>query len=170
MKKPYYIASCVFTSKYPELGKVIQRYIHERYGLPIWELILSDERFAHPDYYGETAIVQNCWWAKERTEEQDAVRELLRKMNCSLRELPENRESTDFCSVSVYRTAPKRNLELAPHRFVENAAGKFISHTKEEQTALMHRLTGQFRKNPRMGSNRWIPASCRSFFRYASGM
>ena len=31
----------------------------------------------------------------------------------------------------------KRNLELAPHRFVENAAGKFIPRTKEEQIDLM---------------------------------
>ena len=196
----YYIASCVFTSKYPELSKKIQQYIQDRFQMPIvrccvpkydlqrfeaqmpenyrskwagipdcadfkpgdtvyslchncsaileeskpgvniksvWELIISDEGFAYPDYQGQTVIVQDCWRAKDRAEEQDAVRELLRKMNFVIREQPENRENTDFCGVSVYRPAPKRNLEMAPHRFVEKAAGKFVPHAKEEQEALM---------------------------------
>ena len=207
MHQSYYIASCVFTSKYPILSGTIQRYIHDRYGMPIvrccvpkynlqgfteqmpedyrdrwdsipdcadfqpgdtvyslchncsaileeskpginiksiWELILSDERFVYPDYHGQTVIVQDCWRAKDRTGEQDAVRELLRKTNFEIHELPENRDNTDFCGVSVYRPAPKRNLELAPHRFVENAVGKFIPHTKEEQTALMQDYCKRF--------------------------
>ncbi len=207
MSQSYYIASCVFTSKYPELSKVIQQYIHNRHRMQIvrccvpkynlqgfteqmpedyrgkwedipdcadfqpgdtvyslchncsaileeskpgvniksiWELILSDESFTYPDYHGQTIVVQDCWRAKDRTEEQDAVRDLLRKMNFEIQELPENRGNTDFCGVSVYRPAPKRNLELAPHRFVENASGKFIPHTKEEQTALMQDYCKRF--------------------------
>lgn len=35
MATSYYIASCVFTTKYPELSKTIQRYIHDRYGMGI---------------------------------------------------------------------------------------------------------------------------------------
>lgn len=35
MQQSYYIASCVFTSKYPELSRVIQQYIHNRYGMQI---------------------------------------------------------------------------------------------------------------------------------------
>ena len=54
-------------------------------------------------------------------------------MNFEVHELQENRIDTDFCGIPVYRPAPKRNLEMAPHRFVENAEGKFIPHTKEEQ-------------------------------------
>ncbi len=207
MSRSYYIASCVFTSKYPKLSKVIQQYIHDRYGIQIvrccvpkyklqgfteqmpedyrgkwedipdcadfqsgdtiyslchncsaileeskpgvnirsvWELLLSDENFTYPDYHGQTVIVQDCWRAKDRTDEQNAVRELLRKMNFEIHELPENRENTDFCGVSVYRPAPKRNLELAPRRFLENAAGKFISHTKEEQKTLMQDYCKRF--------------------------
>ena len=200
MAQSYYIASCVFTTKYPELSKTIQRYIHDRYQMPIvrccvpkydlqrfreqmpadyrdkwesipdcadfqpgdtvyslchncsaileeskpgvnirsiWELILSDEDFVYPDYHGLTVAVQDCWRAKDRRAEQDAVRQLLQKMNLDVRELPENRMDTDFCGVSVYRPSPKRNLDMAPRRFVENAAGKFIPHTKEEQLARM---------------------------------
>lgn len=65
-------------------------------------------------------------------------------MNFTVRELPQNRLNTDFCGVSVYRPAPKRNLQLAPHRFVEDAAGKFIPHTKEEQTEFMRDYCRQF--------------------------
>ena len=207
MGKAYYIASCVFTSKYSELSQTIQQYIRARYGMPIvrccvpkyelqrfkeqmpedyrnhwdsipdcadfqpgdtvyslchncsaileeskpgvniksiWELILSDEDFAYPDYHGQVVTIQDCWRAKDRTEEQNAVRELLRRMNFEVRELPENRENTDFCGVSIYRPAPKRNLELAPNRFVKNAAGKFIPHTKEEQAALMREYCQRF--------------------------
>lgn len=35
MSKSYYIASCVFTSKYPNLSKVIQQYILDRYEIQI---------------------------------------------------------------------------------------------------------------------------------------
>ena len=196
----YYIASCVFTSKYPELSKKIQQYILDRFQLPIvrccvpkyslqhfeeqmpenyrakwagipdcadfkpgdtvyslchncsaiieeskpgvqlksiWELILSDLEFPYPDYQGQIVTVQDCWRANDRAEEQDAVRALLAKMHFEVRELQENREKTDFCGVSVYRPSPKRNLEMAPHRFVEKAAGKFVPHAKEEQEALM---------------------------------
>jgi len=207
MSESYYIASCVFTSKYPDLSRKVQRYIHERFGMQIvrccvpkyalqqfsekmpgdyrgtwenipdcadflpgdtvyslchncsaileetkpsvniksiWELILSDGKFVYPDYHGETVYIQDCWRAKERTEEQDAVRELLRRMNFDIRELPENREKTDFCGVSLYRPAPVRNIEMAPHRFVENAKGKFIAHSKAEQESLMKEYCERF--------------------------
>lgn len=209
MGNAYYIASCVFTSKYPELSKKIQKYIHDRHQMPIvrccvpkynlqrfkeqmpedyrekwasipdcadfmpgdtvyslchncsaileeskpgvqiksvWELILADPKFPYPDYHGQTVTIQDCWRARDREEEQDAVRKLLHKMNFNVRELPEYRKDTDFCGVSLYRPAPKRNLELAPHRFVENAAGKFIPHTNEEQIALMQDYCRQFTK------------------------
>lgn len=114
----------------------------------IWELILSDERFAYPDHRGQSIFVQDCWRAKDRRSEQDAVRAILRKMNFEVLELPDSREQTDFCGVSTYRPSPKRNLELAPRRFVENAAGKFIPRTKEEQVALMRAYCERFHGEP----------------------
>ena len=72
------------------------------------------------------------------------MRAILMKMNLVLHELPDNREKTDFCGVSTYRPSPKRNLELAPRRFVENAAGKFIPRTKEEQIDLMRDCCDRF--------------------------
>ena len=81
--------------------------------------------------------VQDCWRSKEKLSEQLAVRSIMRKMNIEIIELCQSFEKTDFCGVSLYRPAPPRNLKLAPKRFVENAAGKFLPHTPEEQKAIM---------------------------------
>lgn len=200
MSKSYYIASCIFTSKFPELSRIIQAYIQERFQMPIvrccvpnyklehfteqmpkdyqkdwsempdcadfqpgdmvyslchncsavieetkpgvqvrsiWELILEDEDFSYPDYHGEEITIQDCWRSKERIEEQEAVRQILKKINFKIHELKENHEQTDFCGISLYQPAPPRNIKLAPKRFVENAQGKFLPHTEEEKEALM---------------------------------
>lgn len=74
----------------------------------LWELILSDNDFPYPDYSGADITVQDCWRTRERTAEQDAVRELLKKMNFTVRELEMNREKTQFCGVSS--TVRHRNV------------------------------------------------------------
>lgn len=204
----YYIASCVFTSQFPELSLRIQDYIKDRYGFTVvrccipkykirefeekmpegklrecwsrlpdscvfkegdqvfslchncsniieemhpgvqvrslWELIDSDPLFSFPDYHGLKAYVQDCWRAKDRRDEQDAVRSLLAKMNIEVMEIQENRESTDFCGASLYRAQPPRNPVLAPKHYVEGAAGKFIPHSPEEQKEKMQEYCRQF--------------------------
>ena len=52
-------------------------------------------------------------------------------------ELAQNREAPEFCGISLLRPAPPRNLKLAPKRYVENAKGKFLPHSPEEQEAAM---------------------------------
>ena len=196
----YYIASCVFTTKYPELSSAIQKYVRTRFQMPVvrccipkyrldfftkampekyqdewkaladsgdfqpadtvyslchncsaiieenhpevnvrslWELILSDESFAYPDFHKQTVLVQDCWRSRERLAEQAAVRDLLKRMNFQVQEMPENHGRTEFCGISLYRPAPVRNIKLAPKRFVENAAGKFNDCTAAEQKKLM---------------------------------
>ncbi len=197
----YYIASCVFTAKFPELSFRIQKFVQERYGLTVirccvpryrlkefteqmpegffreawsylpdsadfkpedevyslchncnniieemhpglhvrslWELLDQDERFPLPDCQGLQATVQDCWRSRDRKEEQDAVRSLLRKMNVDFVEAPENRENTEFCGASLYRPQPVRNPKLAPKHYVTGAEGKFIPHTPEEQEQIM---------------------------------
>lgn len=105
--------------------------------LSLWELILSDADFPYPDYAQEKITLQDCWRSYDNPVEQIAVRELLKKMNVNVIEQEENYEKTQFCGVSLFAPAPKRNLELAPKRFVENAEGKFIARKTEEQVALM---------------------------------
>lgn len=103
----------------------------------LWELVLEDNSFPFPDYHGETIAVQDCWRSYDNRAEQDAVRTLLQKMNINIVELPENHEKTNFCGHSLYQPAPVRNLKLAPKRYVENAADKFLPHTDEEKRQLM---------------------------------
>ncbi|WP_209700459.1 hypothetical protein [Clostridium algifaecis] len=105
--------------------------------ISLWELILQDTKFPFPDYSHEKMTVQDCWRSYDNRSEQEAVRALLNKMNVDIIEQKENYEKTQFCGISLYKPSPKRNLNLAPKRFIEHANGKFISHTKEDQIQLM---------------------------------
>ena len=210
MNKSYYIASCVFTSRFPKLSEQIQEYIRERHNMEIvrccvpkyrikqfeeqmpegyrddwkalpdtgdfasgdtvyslchncsaiieetkpgvtvrslWELILSDSEFRYPDYGHQKMMIQDCWRAKDRRSEQEAVRELLHRLNIDVVEQEDNYEKTDFCGNSLFRPAPVRNLKLAPHRFVENAQGKFGDYTLEEQREIMQEYCKRFQAN-----------------------
>ena len=99
----------------------------------LWEYIAADGSFPLPELTGRTMILQDCWRAFDRTGEQDAVRTLLQRMGVSITELPDNREQTNFCGVSVLRPAPPRNLKLAPQRFSRNANAqdKFRPYTPD---------------------------------------
>lgn len=204
----YYIASCVFTSQFPALSRKIQRYVSERFAIPVvrccvpryklreftermpegtereawtalpdsapfaegdrvyslchncnniieemhpgvevhslWELIAGDDRFPFPDYSNLDVTVQDCWRARERREEQEAVRCLLDRMQIRWREAAENHEHTDFCGLSLYRPQPPRNPKLAPRHYVEGAAGKFNPLPPEEQVRLMTQYCAGF--------------------------
>ncbi len=106
--------------------------------LSLWELILDDADFPFPDYHHEEMTIQDCWRSYDNRNEQEAVRSLLMKMNIDTVELEENYEKTQFCGISLYQPSPKRNLILAPERFVKNAEGKFFPHSDEEKLKLMH--------------------------------
>lgn len=118
--------SAIFEERHPE----IQRQ-------SLWELILEDKNFCYPDYGGEKISVQDCWRQKENRAEQEAVRELLRRMNFQIVELEENFERTKFCGYSLYQPQPPRNPKLAPKRFLYGAQGLFQEHSQEEKLRLM---------------------------------
>ncbi len=118
--------AAIFEEQHPEI---------ERQAL--WELILEDENFKYPNYRGEKMTVQDCWRQKENRAEQNAVREILRRMNIEIVELPENYERTKFCGYSLYQPQPLRNAKLAPKRFLYGAEGLFQEHAAEEKQKLM---------------------------------
>ena len=103
----------------------------------LWEFILEDKNFSYPNLQGEKITLQDCWRQKENRAEQNAVREILKKMNVEIVELEENFERTKFCGYSLYQPQPPRNAKLASKRFVENAKGFFEEHTQEEKEILM---------------------------------
>lgn len=118
--------SAIFEERHPEILRE-----------SIWELILSDENFSYPNYHGEEITVQDCWRSKENFAEQEAVRELLRRMNFKIVELPENHKRTKFCGYSLYQPQPPRNSALAPKRFLYGAQNLFQEHTPEQKKSLM---------------------------------
>lgn len=206
--RQYYIASCLFTARFPETSKKIQEYIKTKSGiktvrcclpdyrvkknekripesnvrdawklLPVsaefksgdtvfsvchnctnivaeqrtnvrvvslWELIDQDHTFPYPDYTGLKVTIQDCWRTRERRAEQDAVRNLLRNMHIEYTEIDENHEKTNFCGSTLYREQPEKNSKYAPRHYVEQAVGKFIPHTQEEQLAIMRDYCSQY--------------------------
>lgn len=110
----------------------------------IWELIDQDRDFVFPDYAGMEATVQDCWRTRERREEQEAVRSLLGKMHIRYQEISKNYENTDFCGSTLYREQPAKNPKFAPKHYIEQAAGKFLPHTQEEQIAIMREHCRQY--------------------------
>ncbi len=98
----------------------------------IWEMILSDDTFAYPDMDGKEFYLQDCWRSHGNTSEQDAVREILRRMNVTVKELPENRSDTKFCGRSYYKLKRIRKERQAPAGVDVRAC-----QTEEEQTELM---------------------------------
>ena len=110
----------------------------------LWKLLDSDSEFPFPDYHGLNVTVQDCWRSRDRREEQDAVRSLLKKMNIEYVEAAEHHARTDFCGASLYRPQPPRNPRLAPKHYVDGAVGKFIPHTPEEQIQRMEAYCSHF--------------------------
>ncbi len=104
----------------------------------IWELLANDEEFPFPDYQGEALALQDCWRAYDKRPVQDAVRQLLRKMNIRIVELPENYEKTRFCGISVLQPPPAYYGKFAPQRLVEAVPDYFFRpYTDEEKTTRM---------------------------------
>lgn len=103
----------------------------------VWEIILEDGAFPYPDYQKQVMTVQDCWRTHDDRAEQDAVREVLRRMNIETVELEENYEKTKFCGYSLSEPLPPRYNELAPKRFGSEANDLFIPHSQQEKEQLM---------------------------------
>ena len=206
--KKYYIASCLFTARFPQISLKIQKYIESKpelttvrcclknfrikqntdritdetvraawadlppsadfkpgdiayslchnctniveepnpgvFGLSLWEYIDNDPSFKFPDYSGLKVTVQDCWRTRDRYLEQEAVRSLLQKMNIKFVEAKANHAATQFCGSTLYREQPKKNAIFAPKHYVEQAVGKFLPHSEEEQIAIMKEYCSQF--------------------------
>lgn len=69
--------------------------------ISIWEVLAQDAEFPFPDYNGEPIALQDCWRAGDKRPVQDAVRELLQKMNLRVLELHDNYAQSRFCGTSV---------------------------------------------------------------------
>lgn len=122
---------------------IFEEYRRDIKRISLWEFILNDKNFKFPNYFNEKIALQDCWRSYDNFNEQEAIRSLIKKMNIDIVELKNNHEKTQFCGDSLYKTAPSRNLKLAPRRFVENANGKFTSHSYEEREVLMKKYCSE---------------------------
>ena len=114
--------------------------------LSLWEYILNHvPNFPYQDYGGGKMTLQDCWRQHDNEDQQNTVRELLKRMNIEVVELKDNREKTKYCGTTTLRPTPKRNLVMAPNRYVENAKGFFEPHTPEEQKAYMEEFCKQIK-------------------------
>ena len=57
----------------------------------------------------------------------------------------QNHAETAFCGSTLYREQPVKNARLAPKHYVEQAQGKFLPHTPEEQAVIMQDYCRQFK-------------------------
>ena len=112
--------------------------------ISLWELIDRDADFPFPDYAGMTVTLQDCWRSREQSGEQDAVRRLLGRMNIKYLEMEETREDCEFCGSTLYREQPAKNAKYAPRHYVEQAQGKFLPHSEEEQVRIMQEHCAQY--------------------------
>lgn len=111
----------------------------------VWTIIDNDPDFALPDHHGEQMTLQDCWRAFDRSDLQDTVRSLLRKMNIEIVELEENREKTRFCGAGVLRACSDLEKQLAPHRYGIGGAGIYQPMETEEQDRWLREWCSQIK-------------------------
>ncbi len=87
--------------------------------LSIYEYLDAIPDLPLPDHAGETITVQDCYRAKERTAEKEAIRSLLRKMNYTIIELKGTEEEQNFDGAWLFKPVMPGNMKLAPKRFAE---------------------------------------------------
>ncbi|MCH5235917.1 MAG: hypothetical protein J1E16_11540 [Muribaculaceae bacterium] len=105
---------------------IFQESQHDIKVISLWEYILNNvPDFLYPDYGGEKMTLQDCWRQHDNEDQQKAGRELLKKMNIEVVELEENHDKTIYCGTTTLQPTPKRNLVMAPNRYVDNAKGFF---------------------------------------------
>lgn len=92
----------------------------------IWMIIDNDPDFPLPSYKGKRMGIQDCGRAYDRTDVQDAVRSLMRKMDIEVVELPDAREKSRFCGQSFLKAVPEQDAGFAPKRYVKDAAQRRI--------------------------------------------
>lgn len=107
--------------------------------LSVFELLAGDAALELPNFHGERMAIQDCWRSRGRHAQQEAVRELMRRMNVDVVELHENRDKSRFCGTTLLAPQPEENRRFAPCRLgaEADAAGFFEPCAEEEQTRLM---------------------------------
>ena len=87
--------------------------------ISLYEWIDGLAGFPFPDYKGERITLQDCYRAKAKAAEKEAVRNVLRKMNMEVVELSGTEDELRFDGKFLFSPISAGNLALAPRRFAE---------------------------------------------------
>ena len=104
----------------------------------VFDIILQDPAFPFPDLHGEEIAIQDCWRAKGNQALQDTVRALAHRMNITPVDLPQSRDASRFCGLSLYADINPEFSEIAP-AFAARAMedGVFTKASNMEKQRLM---------------------------------
>lgn len=112
--------------------------------MSLWEYLLTID-FDWPDYKGEEMIIQDCFRAKNKPEVYNAVRECMKRMNISIIELEENKDSCNYDGVWLYNPVIEKNMAIAPNYFKNIQENHLELLPKEEQVAKMKEHAKQYK-------------------------
>ena len=129
----------------PTCRAILQESAPQAKLMSVYELLMEDGDFPWPDYKGTKITVQDCWRIYDERPMQDAVREVLKRMNFSVFEIEDSFEKADFCGISLLRPYSERYEYLARKRFIEDAGNKFVSYPPEEQKRIMEQHCAQYK-------------------------
>lgn len=112
----------------------------------LYEYLLETD-FQWPNYHGKKIIVQDCWRTRDNISIQNAVRDVLKRMNIQIMEADNNREKSEYCGVWLNNPPAKDCVMLAPNTFTELETYRHLL-TKEEQEEKMSEWVKQYNGMP----------------------
>lgn len=113
--------------------------------MSFWEYVLTDTDFPWPDYDGEKMTIQDCWRARKKRSQMEAVRECMKRMNIQPVEIAENYENTQFDGIWRFNPVQKRNMDIAPAYFTQVQEHGLELIPQEEQLARMKEWVRQYK-------------------------
>ena len=136
-------ACCHKTSDLPKEGDTIlticmscMHVLEERRpdipGISLLQYLLRKEDFAWPDYKGQRMTLQDCFRARGYHELQDAVREVLKRMNVEIVEMPHNRDEETYDGNFLLHPPFPQNMEEAPKNYRDYVPQHVTVLPKEE--------------------------------------
>lgn len=128
----------------PTCSAFLQEHPSKINSRSIWEFLDKDNNFPCPDYNGKTVFIQDCWRTYDNDSLHKAIRNILTKMNLTIKEIEASHNKADFCGITLLKNYSPRYKKFAPLRFIENAGDNFIPHTEEEQNISMKEHCKQF--------------------------
>ncbi len=100
--------------------------------ISLYEFLLTRKDLVFPDYEGEEITLQDCFRARGKHELHEAVRECLRRMNFTIREMELSRDEAEYDGSFRLHAPYPQNLREAPKYYGEYLPQYLTILPKEE--------------------------------------